>query len=487
MEFPPRSLSEIRDSISSRKLTVSDLVQGYLSNIHNQKELNVFITLFEEEALEKAKIIDEKIRAGTAGRLAGMIISVKDVISVKDKPLTCASRILSNFRALYNATAVERLLNQDAIIIGKVNCDEFAMGSSNENSFYGPVLNPYDKSRVPGGSSGGSAVSVAANMCLTSLGSETGGSIRQPASFCGIVGLKVTYGRISRFGLTAFASSFDSIGIFGNNSSDIAIVLQTIAGYDNYDSTSSSEPVPDYISELKNEIKPGNIKIGYAREYFGEGLAIPIKNAIFKLLDNLKSKGFEVEEISLPHTEYVMPTYYILTSAEASSNLARYDGVRYGYRANLEPYSDNAFEEMYVKSRSEGFGDEVKRRIMLGTYVLSSGYYEAYYRKAQKVRRLIKQDFDCAFEKVNYIVSPTSPTTAFKLGEKIEDPLSMYLSDIYTASVNLATIPAISVPIGFDEKSLPFGVQVMAKKFDEAGLLRICNLFMNTLENVPGE
>lgn len=487
MEFPPRSFSEIKALISSGKLSVSDLVQGYLSNIHRQRDLNVFITLFEEEALEKAKTIDEKIRNGTAGKLAGMVISIKDVISVKGKPLTCASRILSNFKALYNATAVERLLNQDAIIIGKVNCDEFAMGSSNENSFYGPVLNPYDKSRVPGGSSGGSAVSVAANMCLTSLGSETGGSIRQPASFCGIVGLKVTYGRISRFGLTAFASSFDSIGIFGNNSSDIAVVLQVIAGYDSHDSTSSSEPVPDYISELRNEIKPGDVKIGYAREYFGEGLATPIKNGIFKLLDNLKNRGFEVKEISLPHTEYVMPTYYILTSAEASSNLARYDGVRYGYRANPDPYSDNSLEEMYVKTRSEGFGDEVKRRIMLGTYVLSSGYYEAYYRKAQKVRRLIKQDFDRAFEEVNYIVSPTSPTTAFKLGEKIEDPLSMYLSDIYTASVNLATIPAISIPIGFDEEALPFGLQIMAKKFDEGGLLRMCNLLMNSLENVLAE
>ena len=487
MKFPPRSFNEIRDLISSRKSTVTELVEGYLSNIYNQKDLNVFITLFEKEALESAKIIDEKIRNGIAGKLAGMVIYVKDVISVKDKPLTCASRILSNFKSLYNATAVERLINQDAIIIGKVNCDEFAMGSSNENSFYGPVLNPYDKSRVPGGSSGGSAVSVATNMCLTSLGSETGGSIRQPASFCGIVGLKVTYGRISRFGLTAFASSFDSIGIFGNNSSDIAIVLQNIAGYDNYDSTSSREPVPNYLYELKNEIKPAEVKIGYAREYFGEGLDKQIKNAIFKLLENLKNKGFEIEEISLPHTEYVMPTYYILTSAEASSNLARYDGVRYGYRANPTPYTDNVLEEMYVKSRSEGFGDEVKRRIMLGTYVLSAGYYEAYYRKAQKVRRLIKQDFDRAFEKVNYIISPTTPTTAFKLGEKIEDPLSMYLSDIYTASVNLATIPAISIPLGFDEKSLPFGVQVMAKKFDEAGLLRICNLFMNNSENVKEE
>ncbi|MEO8664190.1 MAG: Asp-tRNA(Asn)/Glu-tRNA(Gln) amidotransferase subunit GatA [Ignavibacteria bacterium] len=467
----PKSYKEIKDRIASGQLNCEQLVSQYLQNISEQKDLNVFITVFEKDAVERAKEVDMKIKSGKAGKLAGVVISVKDVISIKDNLLTCGSKILSNFESLYNATVIDRLLKEDAIIIGKTNCDEFAMGSSNENSYYGPVKNPIDTTRVPGGSSGGSAVSVAANMCLLSLGSETGGSIRQPASFCGITGLKATYGRISRFGLVAFASSFDSIGIFGNNNFDISCALEVIAGRDERDSTSSDNPVDIYSKEVENKFDPKNIRIGYAKEYFEEGLDEEIKKVILNKIEALKQKGFTIKEISLPRSKYVIQTYYILTCAEASSNLSRYDGVRYGYRAE-----DSAvLEDMYVNTRSEGFGEEVKRRIMLGTYVLSAGYYDAYYRKGQKVRRLILKDFDKAFKEVDYIISPTTPTTAFRIGEKVQDPLAMYLNDIYTVSANLAGLPAISIPVGTDKNKLPFGIQVMGKKFDELGLLRMWN------------
>ena len=467
----PKSLKEIKSAIVSGSLSCAKLVDQYLQNIEEQKDLNVFISLFDNEARERASEIDEKIKNGTAGKLAGAVITVKDVISVKDKLLTCGSKMLSNFTTVYSATVINRLLKEDAIIIGKVNCDEFAMGSSNENSFFGPVKNPIDKTRVPGGSSGASAVSVAANMCLMSLGSETGGSIRQPASFCGITGLKVTYGRISRFGLVAFASSFDSIGIFGNNNSDIGLMLEVIAGHDDRDSTSSETEVGNYSVQSENKLEAVNTTIGFAKEYFEEGLNEEIKTGVLAKIEVLRSKGFKIKEVSLPHTKYVIQTYYILTSAEASSNLSRFDGVRYGYRS----YESAVLEDMYVNSRSEGFGEEVKRRIMLGTYVLSAGYYDAYYKKAQKVRRLIMNDFENAFKEVDFIISPTTPDTAFRLGEKIEDPLSMYLNDIYTASVNLAGIPAISIPSGKDRNGMPFGIQVMGRKFDEEGLLRIWN------------
>ncbi len=467
----PQSLEEIKSLLNSGQLNCEMLVTRYLENIYEQKDLNVFISLFDKQAVERALEVDEKLRNGTSGKMAGAVFTIKDVISTKDNLLTCGSKILSNFTAVYNATVIQRLLNEDAIILGKVNCDEFAMGSSNENSFYGPVKNPFDKTRVPGGSSGASAVSVAANMCLLSLGSETGGSIRQPASFCGITGLKATYGRISRFGLVAFASSFDSIGIFGNNNNDIAAVLQVIAGFDERDSTSSYTKVDDYARETLSRFEPKEIKIGYAKEYFDEGLDPEIRQSVFLKIENLRRKGFEIKEISLPHTKYVIQSYYILTSAEASSNLSRYDGVRYGYRSE----NSDELEEMYVNTRSEGFGAEVKRRIMLGTYVLSSGYYDAYYRKAQKVRRLIMDDFESAFREVNFIISPTTPTVAFKIGDKVEDPLSMYLNDIYTASVNLAGVPAISIPAGVDKNKLPFGIQVIGKKFDEVGLLKMWN------------
>lgn len=471
MNDTPKSLREIKTLISAGELSCEKLVDQYLENIAEQKDLNVFITLFDKEAVERAKEIDVKIKNKTAGKLAGAVFTIKDVISVKDKLLTCGSKILSNFEATYNATVIDRLLNEDAIIIGKVNCDEFAMGSSNENSYFGPVKNPIDKTRVPGGSSGASAVSVAANMCLLSLGSETGGSIRQPASFCGITGLKVTYGRISRFGLVAFASSFDSIGIFGNNNFDIGCALEVIAGYDERDSTSSDEKVEKYSVKAVNKFDPKEIKIGFVKEYFEEGLDEEIKRGIQNKMELLKEKGFAIKEISLPNSKYVIQTYYILTCAEASSNLSRYDGVRYGYRSE----NSSVLEDMYVNTRSEGFGEEVKRRIMLGTYVLSAGYYDAYYRKGQKVRRLIMKDFEEAFKEVDFIVSPTTPTTAFKIGEKTEDPLAMYLNDIYTVSANLAGIPAISIPAGYDKDNLPFGLQIMGKKFDELGLLRMWN------------
>jgi len=473
MKEVPKSLKKIQSDLNEGKLTCSEITSGYTENINSQSDLNVFVNLFDKDALKQAEDIDKKIRNGTAGKLAGLVLSVKDVISVKDKPLTCGSKILTNYTSAYNATVIERLSKEDAIIIGKANCDEFAMGSSNENSYFGPVKNPVDKTRVPGGSSGGSAVSVASNMCLLSLGSETGGSIRQPASYCGITGLKMTYGRLSRYGLVAFASSFDSIGIFGNNNYDIAALLEVMAGYDEKDSTSSREVVKNYTNAAEKKFNPSEIRIGFAKEYFGKGLDDDIRKGILAQIDNLKAKGFAVKEISLPHSKYVIQTYYILTSAEASSNLSRYDGVRYGYRSP----DSAALEDMYVNTRSEGFGAEVKRRIMLGTYVLSAGYYDAYYRKAQKVRTLIKNDFENAFKEVDYIISPTTPTTAFKLSEKIDDPLSMYLNDIYTASVNLAGIPAMSVPAGYDKNNLPFGIQIMGKKFDEEGLLRMWNEF----------
>jgi aspartyl-tRNA(Asn)/glutamyl-tRNA(Gln) amidotransferase subunit A len=467
----PKSYKEIKTLLNSGHLSCEKLITQYLENIEEQKDLNAFITLFEKESLLKAGEIDKKIASGNAGRLAGAVFSIKDVISVKDSLLTCGSRMLSNFESVYDATVIEKLLNEDAIIIGKVNCDEFAMGSSNENSYYGPVKNPIDKTRVPGGSSGASAVSVAANMCLMSLGSETGGSIRQPSSFCGITGLKATYGRISRFGLVAFASSFDSIGIFGNNNYDIAAALEVIAGFDEKDSTSSEYGVDKYSENSELNLDPEKISIGYIKEYFEEGLNEEIKKGILGKLESLKKKGFKIKEISLPNSRYLIQTYYILTCAEASSNLSRYDGLRYGVRAD----NSSVLEDMYVNTRSEGFGDEVKRRIMLGTYVLSAGYYDAYYRKGQKVRRLIMNDFENAFSDVDFIISPTTPTTAFQLGEKIDDPLAMYLNDIYTVSANLAGIPAISIPAGVDKNNLPFGIQIMGKKFDELGLLRMWN------------
>ncbi|HUX59838.1 MAG TPA: Asp-tRNA(Asn)/Glu-tRNA(Gln) amidotransferase subunit GatA, partial [Ignavibacteriaceae bacterium] len=425
-------------------------------------------------SIASAKVIEEKIKNGKYGRLAGLVIAVKDVLSIKNKPTTCSSNILKDFNSIYTASAVQKLLDEDAIIIGKTNCDEFAMGSSNENSAFGNVLNPVDTTRVPGGSSGGSAAAVAADLCDVSLGTDTGGSIRQPASFCGVFGLKPTYSRVSRFGLTAFASSFDTIGPFANNVEDIALVLEILSGLDELDSTSSNLPVPSFSKDLNLDKK---IRIGIAKEYFGEGISLDVKNSIDSIITKLKKNNFEVIDISLPHTEYTIAAYYILTTAEASSNLARYDGARYGFRAK----QTSNLLDMYKQSRSDGFGKEVKRRIMLGTYVLSSGYYDAYYRKAQKVRRLIKNDFDNAFKTVDLILTPTSPFTAFKIGEKTSDPLEMYLSDIFTTSANLAGIPGISIPVGKNSEGLPIGMQLLADQFNEADLLKMSYFIQNKI------
>jgi aspartyl-tRNA(Asn)/glutamyl-tRNA(Gln) amidotransferase subunit A len=464
------------EKIKNRNLSLRDNADYFLKKIEENKKLNAFNFVFKEEARQQAEIIEEKIKSGNHGSLAGMVIAVKDVLSMKGKPNTCSSKILKDFIAIYTATAVQKLIDEDAIIVGRTNCDEFAMGSSTENSSFGSVLNPVDNERVPGGSSGGSAAAVAAELCDAALGTDTGGSIRQPAAFCGVYGLKPTYGRVSRYGLTAFASSFDSIGPFTTNVEDAAAILQIISGKDEKDSTSADLPVPDFINNLSfNGKKP---VIGFAKEYFGEGLSPEIKKASEDILEKLKSDRFIIKEIHLPHTEYTIAAYYILTTAEASSNLAKYDGARYGYRSE----NSGSLLEMYKSSRTEGFGTEVKRRIMLGTYVLSAGYYDAYYRKAQKVRRLIKNDFDNAFKEVDLILTPTTPTTAFKLGEKSSDPLEMYLSDIYTTSANLAGIPGISIPASKSPEGLPIGIQLLANQFEELKLLQMCRYMQNIIK-----
>ena len=489
---------EKAQKIKSGEILLRENVLFFLDRIEKLKDLNAFNFVFNESSLEQADLIEEKIKQGKAGKLAGMVIAVKDVLSIKDRPLTCSSNILKDFISIYTATAVQKLIDEDAIIIGKTNCDEFAMGSSNENSAFGNVLNPYDKARVPGGSSGGSAVAVAAHLCDAALGTDTGGSIRQPASFCGIYGIKPSYGRVSRYGLTAFASSFDSIGCFANSVEDLAAVMEVISGRDEQDSTSSAIPVPEYSKEIlfpdsilsskepdlsfprRRESTPSlpMFTIGIAEEYFGPGLSIEIKSAVEGLLTKLQEKGIKTETIHLPHSKYTIATYYILTTAEASSNLARFDGAKYGFRSK----DSSSLINMYKNSRSEGFGSEVKRRIMLGTYVLSAGYYDAYYRKAQKVRRLIKSDFDNAFKKVDIILTPTTPTTAFKIGENVQDPLQMYLNDIYTTAANLAGIPGMNIPIGKDFQGLPIGAQIQAAQFNESKLFRLAKFIQTSIE-----
>jgi aspartyl-tRNA(Asn)/glutamyl-tRNA(Gln) amidotransferase subunit A len=403
--------------------------------------------------------------------LAGVPVVIKDVMSTRGVRTTAGSKILEKYVPPYDCTAVRRLESAGAVVLGKMNCDEFAMGSSNENSGYGPVRNPRDLTRVPGGSSGGSAAAVAADMAVFTLGSDTGGSIRQPASFCGVVGLMPTYGRVSRYGLIAFASSLDHIGPLTKSVKDAATVLRTIAGRDAMDSTSAEVPVPDYVAELEKPVR--GLKIGVAKEYFGEGLDDEVRNAVEGAIEKLKGVGCQVVPVSLPHTPYAIPTYYLIATAEASSNLARYDGVRYSQRAR----GVRTLSEMYRRSRDEGFGAEVKRRIMLGTYALSAGYYDAYYLKAQKVRTLLTRDFDDAFQKVDAIVTPTSPTAAFRLGEKSNDPLAMYLADIYTVTADLAGIPGISIPCGETSEKLPIGLQILGKHFDEATILRVAHAY----------
>lgn len=468
------SLSQIRENIFAGKLTCVELVTHYLQNIqaHNGK-LNAFLEVYEQEAFAQAKAVDAKVANGTAGKLAGMVVSIKDVISHENHGLQAASKILDGFKAVYNATVVERLLAEDAIVIGRCNCDEFAMGSSNENSAFGAAYNAVGENRVPGGSSGGSAVSVQADMCLVALGSDTGGSVRQPASFCGIYGLKPTYSRISRWGLIAYASSFDCIGVFANNVEDIATTLEIIAGNDNNDSTVSSKPIPPYKNQLG--IKK-SYKVAYLKEGVNsEGIDEAVKKATLEQLEKLKAEGHTVEQVEMPILKYALPTYYILTTAEASSNLSRYDGVRYGYRS---PNTTDLMS-MYKKTRSEGFGKEVKKRIMLGTFVLSASYYDAYFTKAQKVRRLIKNEFSEVFAKYDFIIMPTSPITAWEKGKFSDDAMAMYLADVFTVTANIAGIPGISVPISHDASGLPIGLQVLANDFEEEKLLQFANHIRN--------
>ena len=469
MEVLDRSIFELHNMLKNREITSQELTNKFLEKIENlNKKINAYITICEDIAVEQSKKADEEIKNGNISYLTGIPLSIKDLICTKGVRTTCGSKMLNNYIPTYNATVYEKLLEQNIVTLGKVNMDEFAMGSSNETSYFGPVRNPHDLERVPGGSSGGSAASVAANMCAASLGSDTGGSIRQPASFCGVVGLKPTYGRVSRYGLVAFASSLDQIGPITKNVEDCAILLQAISGYDEKDSTSVNIEVPDYLKDLKKECLKG-LKIGVPKEYFIAGINEEVEKCIKHLLNILEKEGAEIIEISLPHTEYAVATYYIIAPAEASSNLARYDGVKFGYRA--ENYED--LLDMYKKTRAEGFGDEVKRRIMIGTYALSSGYYDAYYLKAAKVRNLIKQDFQNAFNVVDVIMCPVSPTTAFKIGEKIDNPLDMYLNDIFTIPVNLAGLPGLSLPAGKDSNNLPIGLQIIGNYFQEKKLLNI--------------
>jgi aspartyl-tRNA(Asn)/glutamyl-tRNA(Gln) amidotransferase subunit A len=473
MELNLLTIDAARSAIQERKTTSMALVESFYARIQKEDSaIGAYLTLTRERALEQADRIDRLAAEGKPlPPLGGVPVGIKDVMCTRGVRTTAGSKILENFIPPHDCTAVARLEAAGAVVLGKLNCDEFAMGSSNENSAFHPVRNPRDLSRVPGGSSGGSAAAVAADMAVVTLGSDTGGSIRQPASFCGVVGLMPTYGRVSRYGLIAFASSLDHIGPLAKNVKDAASVLQTIAGRDPMDSTSAEVPVPDYVAEIDKPVS--GLKIGMAEEYFGEGLDPEVRKAVEDAIQVLAKLGCDVVPVSLPHTEYAIPTYYIVATAEASSNLARFDGVRYGYRAK----NARTLAEMYRRSRDEGFGAEVKRRIMLGTYALSAGYYDAYYLKAQRVRALLTQDFDEAFKKVDAIVTPTSPTAAFQLGEKANDPLAMYLADIYTVTADLAGIPGISIPCGQTREKLPIGLQILGKHFDEAAILRIAHAY----------
>lgn len=448
---------------------IKENIERTLTNAERLNEsLNSFLSIERDHALARATELEN---ATQPKELFGRAVAIKDNICTKGMRTSCGSQILHNYKAHYDATAVKRLNDAGAIIVGKANMDEFAMGSSNENSAFGTVKNPWGQERVPGGSSGGSAVAVASGVVPVSLGSETGGSVRQPASLCGIIGLKPTYGRISRYGLVAFASSLDNIGIFGANSRYAAQVLNVIAGRDELDSTSANVPVPDYTETLGNDV--AGKTLGVPRDLFGEGLDDEVRNAVEKSIDNFKSLGAKIVDVELPYAKFGIAVYYIIATAEASSNLARYDGVRYGFRAENAP----ALREMYFQTREEGFGPEVKRRIMLGTYVLSSGYYDAYYSKAQRVRALVKRDYETAFTKCDAILTPTSPTTAFKIGERSDDPLAMYLSDIYTVSANLAGVPAISVPCGLSSDGLPIGTQLIGNFWGEGTILNMANVY----------
>ncbi|MBI2091796.1 MAG: Asp-tRNA(Asn)/Glu-tRNA(Gln) amidotransferase subunit GatA [Deltaproteobacteria bacterium] len=463
------SINELHKELASGKVSAVELAKSYLETIRKTNpSLNSFITVCEENALKQAAKADERLKSKkNVTPLTGIPIGIKDLLITKGIRTTCASKILSNYVPQYNATVVDKLENAGAVILGKLNMDEFAMGSSNEHSAFGPVKNPHNEKYVPGGSSGGSAAAVASNQCAAALGTDTGGSIRQPASMCGCVGIKPTYGRVSRFGLVAFASSLDQIGPITKNVTDAAIMLKAISGHDNLDSTTLKSEVPDYAAALKEGLN--GIKIGVPKEYFIKGISKEVAESVNQAIKKLEKNGAEIVDISLPHTEYAVACYYIIAPAEASANLARYDGIRYGHRAK----SAGSVDDLFRQTRTEGFGPEVTLRIMLGTYVLSSGYYDAYYRKAQCVRTLIKNDFAGAFAKVDAIVSPTAPTPAFKIGEKTDDPLQMYLADIFTTPVNLAGLPAISIPCGASKDRLPIGMQIIGKHLDEAKILNL--------------
>ena len=479
--FEYSSIEQYHAQLQEGATSCLQAVEYYLEKIKRTSHLNAFIEVYAEEAIQKAKELDKKRNAAQpTGKLHGVVIALKDVICYKDHNVSASSNILKNFSSIYSSTVTERLINEEAIIIGNCNCDEFAMGSTNENSSYGPVLNAADESRVPGGSSGGSAVAVQAGLCMLSLGSDTGGSVRQPADFCGIIGLKPTYGRISRYGLIAYASSFDQIGIFANNIADISKALEVIAGADDFDSTVSQKEVPAYSSLLSNTKK-------FRIAYFNEALNHPsldkeISLAINITIENLKKEQHEVSAVEFDLLDYIVPAYYVLTTAEASSNLSRFDGVKYGHRTAQK---DIDLTEFYKQTRSEGFGKEVKRRIMLGTFVLSAGYYDAYFTRAQKVRQLLKQKIEQVFKDYDFIIMPTSPTTAFKLGEKMDDPIAMYLADIYTVMANLAGIPSISIPLYKHSNGMPFGLQAMANSFDELSLLQFSETAMKNF--APGK
>jgi aspartyl-tRNA(Asn)/glutamyl-tRNA(Gln) amidotransferase subunit A len=468
--------------LNAREISSVELVQPLLERSERLKRLNVFVHLDPEKVLAQARAIDARRKAGEMmGRLAGLPVAIKDVLCVEGEPTSCGSRMLRKFRPPYDATVIARLRAAGAILFGKTNMDEFAMGSSTENSAYGPTLNPWDEARVPGGSSGGSAAAVAAGLAPLALGTDTGGSIRQPAAVCGVTGLKPTYGRVSRYGLIAFASSLDQIGPFAHDVADIALLLSVIAGRDPNDSTSVDQAVPDYLSTL--ETAPSSLRIGVVNEFFGQGLDVEVAASVQEAIRVFERAGATIKNVSLPHSRYGVPAYYIVASAECSSNLARYDGTTYGHRAadyaakypgeeNLPPLI-----RMMMVSRAEGFGAEVKRRIMLGTFALSAGYADQYYNKALQVRRKIRGDFDAAFQEVDVLVGPTSPTPAFKLGERTADPLAMYLSDIYTITANLAGIPGISMPCGVTKQNLPIGLQLLAAPFEEEKLLRVARVF----------
>ena len=465
------TIIDLQAALLSGATTCVKITEHYLNRIQTFQHLNAFLEVYSEEALKRAETLDKK-PAAERGKLFGVVVGVKDVINHKGHQVTSSSKILQGYTALYNATVIEKLLAEDAIIIGRLNCDEFAMGGSNENSAYGNVLNYLDNTKVPGGSSGGSAVAVQADLCQVALGTDTGGSIRQPGSFCGIVGLKPTYGRVSRWGLIAYASSFDQIGPMTKSVEDAALVLEVIAGKDEFDSTVSQEEVPAYSQLLQMKAAP---KIAYLSQTIEhKGLDATVKNFILNLFEALKAEGSEVKGYDFPYLEYIVPAYYVLTTAEASSNLARFDGVRFGYRAQDATNMD----EVYTKTRTQGFGAEVKRRIMLGTFVLSAGYYDAYYSKAQRIRRLIRDSTLQILEECDFIVMPTTPSTAFGIGEKSKDPISMYLEDIYTVQANLTGLPAISIPLGKHENGLPFGIQIMTTKFNEAKLLAFAKQLM---------